>query len=293
MVHCFPENAGKAGDTSIFFEAVPDFSITAYSVRVCAIRIHEVGEALPCVHHSNQPNDTGPIEVYSKSDASRPFNDYASVEVGRTCPLQYPGAGAGSSTFRASLYMELPPNQSGLSSGTFELNAGLRLSGSSIWVSSRNYTIQTSDYSGAVIEAANSSMPVEPFVTAYPFITTKDRADPTAAFHINEPLFIKYVMKLQPTTRGDYKFVVTPPPGVMVCKLDLIHIGENMPCTEKPPVELTGNENTILTYGTPGGSWTPELEHACGEPAQWEFKVSVLSFRSLGPISGILNRLPL
>ena len=242
---------------------------------MCAIRIHEVGEALPCVYHGNQPNATGPIEVYSKSDATRPFNDYASIEVARTCPLQYPQADH--STFRASFYMELPPNQTSITNGDiFELNAGLKLSGSSVWVSSRNYTIKTTDYSSAAIEAANSSMPVEPFVTSYPFITTRDRAIPNASFYVNEPLTIKYVMKLQPTTRGDYKFVVKPPPGVMVCKLDLIHIGENMPCTEKPPVgvELTGNENTALTYGTVTG-WTPELEHACGEPAQWEFKVGI------------------
>ena len=117
-------------------------------------------------------------------------------------------------------------------------------------------------------------MPVEPFVTSYPFITTKDRVVPNASFYMNEPLTIKYVMKLQPSTRGDYKFVVTPPAGVMVCKLDLIHIGENMPCTEKPPVELTGNENTVLTYA----DGTPEKEHACGEQAQWEFKVGKLLF---------------
>ena len=234
-----------------------------------------MGEAVPCVYHGNQPNATGPKEVYSKSDATRPFNDYASIEVGRTCPLQYPKADH--STFRASLYMELPPNQTGLQTGTFELNAGLRLSDSSVWVSSRNYTIQTTDYANAAIEAANSSMPVEPFVTSYPFITTRDRADPNASFYMNEPLTIKYVMKLQPSTRGDYKFVVTPPAGVMVCKLDLIHIGDNMPCTERPPVELTGNENTILTYA----DGTPEKEHGCGEPAQWEFKVYYFTSISL------------
>ena len=238
-------------------------------MRVCDIRIHEVGAALPCVHHGNQPDSTsGPREVYSKTEVTRPFNDYASVEVGRTCPLQHPRAGS-HSTFRASLFMELPPNQSGLAAGTFELSAGLKLSGASIWVSSRNYTVQTQDYAAAQIEAADNFTLVEPFVTSYPFIWTRDRANPNDSFYANEPLSVKYVMKLQPSTRGDYKFVVTPPAGVKLCRLDLIHIGENMPCTERPPLELTGYENTKLVYA----DGTPEKEHACGESAQWEFKV--------------------
>lgn len=51
-------------------------------------------------------------------------------------------------------------------------------------------------------------------------------------------------------------------------------------------VELTGNENTILTYGSDG---TQEKEHGCGEPAQWEFKVGNLLFRSPCTIPGKLN----
>ncbi len=114
-----------AGDASIFFEAVPDFSVTAYTARICAIRIHEVGKALPCVYHGNQPNQTAPKETYTKTDPNRPFNDYATVEVGRTCPYKAPDAVTADNTFKASMYYELPP-QAGITGGTFVLNSGLR-----------------------------------------------------------------------------------------------------------------------------------------------------------------------
>jgi hypothetical protein len=76
-------------------------------------------------------------------------------------------------------------------------------------------------------------------------------------------------MKLQPRTRGDYVFKITPPAAAKICRLELLHIGDNMPCTEPPPIIPTGYENTLLQYAAGVALDANE----CGEDASYTFKV--------------------
>ena len=55
-----------------------------------------------------------------------------------------------------------------------------------------------------------------------------------------------------------------------VCKIEITHIGENMPCTEAPGPTTTGYENTMIQYA----QGVVDNEHACGEIAEYTFTVS-------------------
>jgi len=74
---------------------------------VCAVRIHDVGEGLPCVDGAYYESEDR-LE-YAKSTEQRPFNDVATVDVGRICPVNYPEKGVDSHKFQATMYYELPP----------------------------------------------------------------------------------------------------------------------------------------------------------------------------------------
>lgn len=87
------------------FEAVPDLGITDYSVRICRARITRIGDGLPCVRYA----DTRSKEVYSKSRTDLEFNDMAEVDIGRLCPVNFPGADGKTNEFTANVVYELPP----------------------------------------------------------------------------------------------------------------------------------------------------------------------------------------
>jgi hypothetical protein len=49
---------------------------------------------------------------------------------------------------------------------------------------------------------------IKPFFTDYPYVISKDRKE--ANFQMNEGLFIKYILKLQPSSTGKYTVTWTP-----------------------------------------------------------------------------------
>lgn len=92
---------------------------------------------------------------------------------------------------------------------------------------------------------------------------------PSPSFLINEPFHIKYLIKIQPLTRGDYVFKVSPPAEFKICKLIITHVGENMPCVQQPSASTTGAENTQIKYSPS----QPEQAKECGADAEIAFKV--------------------
>ncbi len=139
-------------------------------------------------------------------------------------------------------------------------------------MSSRPYTINTAAQGPAVESASTPAGPIEPYVSSYPYLTNKDKATPSDSWKAGEVFVVKYIMKIQPRTRGKYVFKVTPPASAKLCKLELVHIGENMPCTEPPPenTPLTGYENTKRTYA----DGVAADAHECGKHADYTFTVS-------------------
>ena len=113
---------------------------------------------------------------------------------------------------------------------------------------------------------------IEPYFTAYPYVSTKDRD--SSEFNRGEAFFVQYLMKLQPSTRGNYNLDITPPAGARVCSLAITHIGANMPCTEAPGKVITGYENTQILYDE-GGSGQ---ERACGKSVDVHFHVGSFGF---------------
>ena len=102
-----------AGQDNFYLEAIPDAEVTDYSLRLCELRIHTIGDALPCV--DGVKKFVSP--TYSKSDeALRPFNDFADIYFSKFCPINEPDAKAEDNQFKAILIYELPP-QEGIATG--------------------------------------------------------------------------------------------------------------------------------------------------------------------------------
>ena len=88
-------------------------------------------------------------------------------------------------------------------------------------------------------------------MTSYPVITTRGRT--SEAFMIQEGFFIKYILKFPPGTMGTYQFRVweadgqgAPTSYLKLCKIQVQHIGANMPCTKAPTQSATDYDSIVL-----------------------------------------------
>ena len=111
----------------------------------------------------------------------------------------------------------------------------------------------------------------DPFVTSYPIITTRGRT--SEAFMMEEGFFIKYILKFAPGTMGTYRFRVwETTKHLKLCKLQVQHIGSNLPCTKVPTQSATDHDSMIFWNNI-----TDDTASTCGiEPSQGgiEFVVS-------------------
>ena len=154
-----------------------------------------------------------------------------------------------------------------------KLHGGIRVAGETIWVASNTYTTQTTEYT-TVVSAANPEVTV-PFVTDYPDVTIKDLTGypNSVSFKKYTGFFIKYIIKTPPEAFGKYTFTVnrddTTNKYFKVCRLLLVHIGDNYPCTQPMPSSPTGYETTVLNYVTNTDNTDPRT----GQEATYEFKV--------------------
>ena len=95
-----------------------------------------------------------------------------------------------------------------------------------------------------------------PFVTDYADVTIKDLQGydtDSVSIKKNSGFFVKYIIKTPPQTFGKYTFTVNKDDTskyFKVCRVLLLHIGDNYPCTEPMPASPTGYETTLLKYGT-------------------------------------------
>ena len=145
-----------------------------------------------------------------------------------------------------------------------KLHGGLRVNGETIWVASNTYTTSASAYT-SLVSGATPEVTV-PFVTDYPDVTIKDlQGYPNSvSFKKNTGFFIKYIIKTPPQTFGKYTFSVNYDDSTnkyfKVCRLLLLSIGDNYPCTRPMPASPTGYETTLLSYGTDEITTTPKSD---------------------------------
>ena len=123
----------------------------------------------------------------------------------------------------------------------------------------------------------------DPYVTSYPIITTRGR--PSDAFKAQESFFIKYIVKFPPQIMGTFQFrvwegeVVGPmTTHLKLCKLQVQHIGENMPCTKVPSQSATEHDSIKF--------WNNNTDNSCGvEPAEGGIEFVVGLFKSFNVIA--------
>ena len=83
---------------------MPDLDLPDVHVRLCHIKIEQVGPGLPCVF---QAKSTA-LLTHEKSEDTKLFDDYGILTVGRICPMNYPDEGVGGYQFRINTAFELP-----------------------------------------------------------------------------------------------------------------------------------------------------------------------------------------
>ena len=156
-----------------------------------------------------------------------------------------------------------------------KLHGGIRVDGETIWVASNTYSTQTSIYEGAIKSGADPQLTV-PFVSDYPDVTIKDLTGypSSVSFKKNTGFFIKYIFKTPPQTFGRYALRINMDDGdnkyFKVCRLVLLHVGDNYPCTKPMPASPTGYETTIAEYNEN----TDQDDPRAGQEAKYKFTVS-------------------
>lgn len=100
-------------------------------------------------------------------------------------------------------------------------------------------------------------------------MTTRGRNN---SFQRGEGLFEKYILKFPPLSRGAFNFVLKPSIHSRACKIKIIHIGENYPCTQPPGPLITGYENVEIQYDVNGNKHASEL----GEEVILKLKVMTM-----------------
>ena len=162
-----------------------------------------------------------------------------------------------------------------------KLHGGIRVDGATIWVASNTYTTQTDEYgySRAVVSGANPVV-TAPFVTDYPDVSLKDlpQYPGSVSFKKSSGFFVKYIIKTPPQTFGAYNFIVnrddTTNKYFKVCRLLLLQVGDNYPCTKAMPASPTGYETTTLKYITTGPyDSSTNQDPKAGQYAEYNFKV--------------------
>ena len=114
MVVKVPSGAGKA---EIALEATTDFTVDAFSLRVCSIDIYKIGKSLPCV----KGNVDQAVFELEKTVDTLEIDDKGKLTLGPTCPVDR-GTFIPEGTkdfpldddneFRARVVFELPPSDS-------------------------------------------------------------------------------------------------------------------------------------------------------------------------------------
>lgn len=89
-----------AGDTDLAIEGVSDFDLMTVDVKLCAVRITNIGSGLPCMNSVNMLAK----QTYGRSVAARKYDDWGMIDVGSACPVNYPDGGSSANQFRASVY---------------------------------------------------------------------------------------------------------------------------------------------------------------------------------------------
>ena len=258
-------------------------------LEVCAIRVHRVGSGLPCIYHSN-PNSR---ETHANSDSARQFYDAGSLEIGATCPVNYPNGDGKANQFTASMYWRRPQKQDTPTSTELFLGGGMSVVTKYVWPLAEKYEVAGTleaetkgilAFRDDVVDPGKIfyQMPIggpgplsfnfsDPFVTSYPIITTRGRT--SEAFMMEEGFFIKYILKFAPGTMGTYRFRVwETTKHLKLCKLQVQHIGSNLPCTKVPTQSATDHDSMIFWNNI-----TDDTASTCGiEPGQGgiEFVVS-------------------
>ena len=160
-----------------------------------------------------------------------------------------------------------------------KLHGGIRVDGETIWVASNTYTTKTDTFgfSNAIKSGADPQL-IVPFVSDYPDVTIKDLTGypSSVSFKKNTGFFIKYIIKTPPQTFGTYSININREDNdnkyFKVCRLLLLHVGDNYPCTKSMPASPTGDETTILTYNED----TSQDDPRAGQVAKYSFTVSRL-----------------
>ena len=182
--------------------------------------MEKVGQGMPCQLKYKKENSLEAASTYSKS-GSRTLYDTVTIDLGSTCPINYD-----TSDITISYIYELP-NQSGFSSGTeIELNSGFYLENTALFTSAKNISTSSTVYE-EIINYDSSQSLIKPYVTA--------RVE-SEQIILNDISAVRYVVKINRGTMGMLKmdFTSSVSDSLEFCKVEVVQIGHNLACADKP-----------------------------------------------------------
>ena len=191
--------------------------------------------------------------------SDRNFDDSGSIAIGSVCPFRRLGSigSAEAYQFTATLYYRNPFGQTndleyGVVGQDVNIGAGLSLGAETVWSTVEKYKYDENLQKKTLgILYSSEAAKEPPFMSLYPIMDSGRRS---TEFRAHEGFFVQTIVKLPPQSQGQYKLhywesgsndssayseVVRP------CKVEVVHVGENLPCMAIPESDIGSARDTI------------------------------------------------
>ena len=191
--------------------------------------------------------------------SARNFDDGGTITIGDVCPFSRSGSisGVEAHQFTATLYYRNPFGQKddpdyGAVGQDVYIGAGLSLGDVTVWSTVEKYTYDENLQKRTMgITYSSESTKEQPFMSLYPIMNSGRRG---GEFRAHEGFFVQTIVKLPPQSQGQYKLhywesgsndsnaytgIVRP------CKVEVVHVGDNLPCMAIPKSDGGSPRDTI------------------------------------------------
>ena len=197
--------------------------------------------------------------IYEDYSDDRNFDDGGSIAIGSVCPFSRLGSSGGAEAhqFTATLYYRNPFGQNddleyGAIGQDVNIGAGLSLGAETVWSTVEKYKYDENLQKKTMgILYSSEAAKEPPFMSLYPIMDSGRRS---TEFRAHEGFFVQTIVKLPPQSQGQYKLhywesgsndssayseVVRP------CKVEVVHVGGNLPCMAIPEFDVGSPRDTI------------------------------------------------
>jgi hypothetical protein len=125
----------------------------------------------------------------------------------------------GQGSLNGLVAFELPSQENIVDGASVDLSLAIWHGNQSIFVANKAFDVQGMTLAGLSVETALPSMTDVPYFSAYPILTTRNRDE--EGFDSDEIIFVQFVIKPPPLSRGEYSYLLTPTADIKICKVEV------------------------------------------------------------------------